>query len=181
MSAESRTIETQPVGHHGHGLPEPPAVDARHLLWLAGAALLLLSGAIFGLGAIYWREVPIKNMPLPQIFPQPRVQPDEAAELRRLLEKQRRELAAYHWANKEHTLMQIPIERAMQIIVQKGAEAYGPIANFPDAVSSPEAGAERAITPSIGQANGQRDAPPSPSPNNPSNVPESSAKTDHAP
>jgi len=148
MSSDAQVIQTKPVGHHGQGLPEPSDVDARHLLWLGGAALLLLSGAIFGLGAIYWREVPVKTMPPLQTFPQPRVETDDSAELQQLLERQRQELSGYRWANKQHTLLQIPIERAMQLIAQKGTQAYDPIASSPGALASPQAGAERAVTPS---------------------------------
>jgi hypothetical protein len=149
MSVKAQSIETRPVGHHGKGVPERANVDARHLVWLGGAALLLLGGAIFGLGAIYRHEVPIETMPQPQAFPQPRVVPDETAELKQLLQKQQRALSSYRWANQQHTLVQIPIERAMRIIAQKGAHAYDPIAAAPGALSSPQAGAERATTPSI--------------------------------
>jgi hypothetical protein len=87
-------------------------------------------------------------MPPPQTFPRPRVQADDKAELMQTLERQRQELSGYRWANKEHTLVKIPIERAMQLIAAKGAQAYAPIQSSPAAPSSPEAGAERAITPS---------------------------------
>jgi hypothetical protein len=161
MSTEAQAIASQPVGQHGRGLPEPSGVDARHLLWLGGAALLLLGGAIFGLGALYPREVPVETMPPPRTFPQPRVQTDETAELKQILERQRQALTGYRWANKEHTLVQIPVERAMQIIAQKGAHAYDPIAALSGALSSPEAGAERAVTPSSAPP-GKQSNPPAP-------------------
>jgi hypothetical protein len=159
MSVEAQPIESQPVGHHGGGIPEPSAVAARHLVWLGGAALLLLGGAIFGLGTIYWHEVPIKTMPAPEQFPQPRVEADETAELQSILQKQRRELSGYHWANAQHTLLQIPIERAMKLIVAKGAHAYDSIATAPAALASPESGAERLTTPSAAPPKTPSNAP----------------------
>jgi hypothetical protein len=152
------SIESQAVGHHGQGVPERPGIDGRHLLWLGAAALALLCFAIFGLGAIYWRAVPVKTMTPPHAFPQPRVEPHEAAELKRILNRQRQELAGYRWANRQHTLVQIPIERAMRLIVQRGARAYDPITSAPGALSSPEAGAERATTPSAARTNSQSGA-----------------------
>ena len=148
VSIESQTaIETQSVGQHGHALPESSGVDARHLLWLGGAALALLGGAIAVLGTIYRDEVPVKTMPPPQSFPQPRVQTGERAELEKVLAAQRRRLEAFRWADADHTRVQIPIERAMKLIAAKGAHAYDPIAASAAASSSPEAGAERAVTP----------------------------------
>ena len=42
--------------------------------------------------------------------------------------------------------MQIPIERAMELLAGKGMEAYAPLAPA-EALSAPTAGAQRAITP----------------------------------
>jgi hypothetical protein len=175
--APMHRIESQAVGHHGHGIPERPSVDARHLVWLGGAALLLLGGAIFGLGAIYWHEVPNKTMPPVTTFPQPRVDADETEELKHILQKQRQELAGYHWANQHHTLVQIPIERAMKIIAQKGAHGYDPIASVPGALSSPSAGAERLTTPTPTASGNQPSTPP----NTPSNAPASGANAGGSP
>jgi hypothetical protein len=148
MSAETLPIESRPVGHHGHGLPEPPGVEPSRVVLAVVAAFMLLAIGVGGLSAWYWHEVPNQIMPPPATFPQPRVQANEPAELRRILATQRQRLAAYRWANKQHTLVQIPIDRAMQIIAAKGAHGYDPIAPDPSALSSAEAGPERALTPS---------------------------------
>jgi hypothetical protein len=147
MPPEVVVADAQPAEPHAHVLPEPPAVDARRLAVAVCAALALLAVAVVGLGALYWREVPAKTMPPPQTFPQPRVQADETTELRLILARQRALLSGYRWANPEHTLVQIPIERAMTIISDEGAHAYDPIAPSPSALASPEAGAQRAMTP----------------------------------
>jgi hypothetical protein len=112
---------------HIHYVPESPAVDTRGVLWCACGALLLLSVAIAGLDAIYRHVVPVKTVPAPQAFPQPRVDARDAEELRRLRAAQSKDLETWRWANDQHTLVQIPIERAMQLLAQKGAAGYDPL------------------------------------------------------
>jgi hypothetical protein len=141
------TLGTLPVGQHAKGLPETSLVHAKSLGWIGAGSLVFLGLTIGVLGAIYSREVPIKTMPIPQLFPQPRVQVDQRAELRQLLEKQRRSLESYRWANDQHTLIQIPIKRAMSLIAKKDAEAYDPVAVIPGGLSSPAAAAARATMP----------------------------------
>ena len=114
---------------HIHYAPESPAIDNRAVLLCALGALILLAGAIFGLHEVYRRGVPVKDVPAPQAFPQPRVVTSqaEAEERRRLVAAQQERLETWRWANDQHTLVQIPIERAMQLMVQKGAAAYDPL------------------------------------------------------
>ncbi|MFY9695666.1 MAG: hypothetical protein WA776_16565 [Xanthobacteraceae bacterium] len=135
---------------HIHYAPEPADVDTRIVLWAAIAALVLLFGAIGGLYAVYDYDVPIKTVPSPKEFPQPRVVTQEAdiAELHRLAAAQNQRLKTWSWANAQHTLVQIPIDRAMKLLVQKGGDAYAPLLPPQGALSSPTAGAQNAITPS---------------------------------
>jgi hypothetical protein len=115
-----------PHDTHVHYVPEPAGVETRAVVWSAAAALLLLGGAIAGFYAIYQHAVPIKTLPPPQAFPQPRVDTDDAERLRRLRAAQNKELETWRWADEQHTLVQVPIERAMQLLIQKGAAAYDP-------------------------------------------------------
>jgi hypothetical protein len=136
------------VEEHIHYVPEPADVDTRIVLWCAAGALLLLFGAIGGLYAVYDYDVPVKTVSLPNEFPQPRVvtHEAEAAELHRLAAEQSQRLKTWRWANDQHTLVQIPIDRATRLLVQKGADAYAPLLP-PGALTSPTAGAQNAITP----------------------------------
>ena len=131
---------------HMHGGLESPAIDTRAVLLTGCAALVLIGAAVGGLDAVYRAYVPNPTPPPPQTFPRPRVQPDEAAQLRRLLSEQHERLIGYAWADRQKGLVQIPIERAMQLIVQKGAHAYDPLAPAAPALSGPSAGAQRATT-----------------------------------
>jgi hypothetical protein len=115
--------------HEGHlrYVPEPAAVATRGVAWAAGGALLLLAGAIVVFTAIYQHAVPVRTMPAPQAFPQPRVDTADAETLRQLHTAQAKQLETWRWADDRHTLVQIPIERAMQLLAQKGAAAYDPL------------------------------------------------------
>ena len=55
-----------------------------------------------------------------QAFPQPRLEESERTQLRDLIEDEDRKLATYHWVDKDKGIVQIPIDRAMDLIVQRG-------------------------------------------------------------
>jgi hypothetical protein len=149
-----------PVDEHIQYAPEPAEVDIRVVVWAAISALVLLFGAIGGLYAVYDHDVPIKTVPAPKAFPQPRVVTHEAdvAELHRLAAAQSQRLETWGWADKQHTLIQIPIDRAMTLLAQKGADAYAPLVPAQGALTSPTAGAQNAITPAA-PANSGKPAP----------------------
>jgi len=142
------TIPVRPVGQHEHGLPEPAAIATKSLILIGGGALIFLAAVLTVLGAIYSREVPTKAVPAPQQFPTPRVETDEHGALEKMIGAQRQALNGYGWANDQHTLVRIPIARAMALIAAKGRQAYDPVATLPDALAAPDAAAQRALTPS---------------------------------
>lgn len=129
--------------HHLHYVPEPPSVSRAFIGWSALSALLLLGISIGGLYGIYRSAVPTAPLPAPQQFPQPRVDAQESQELRRILDEQSKKLERWGWVDAQHTLVQIPIERAMQLLAKKGNDAYAPLLPL-QALSSPAAAAERA-------------------------------------
>jgi hypothetical protein len=129
--------------------PESPSVDVRIVILAAIGALLLAALAIGFLYEIYQHSVPIKDLPSPQTFAEPRVTTSQAevSERDRLASEQRRRLDTWRWANAEHTLVQIPIDRAMQLLAQRGNDAWAPLLPSPTpALSSPTAGAQNATT-----------------------------------
>jgi hypothetical protein len=119
---------------HIHYAPESPAVNSKAVLLCALGALVLLAGAIAGFREVYQRGVPVKDVPAPQAFPQPRVVTSQAEveERRHLNAAQQERLESWRWANGQHTLVQIPIERAMQLLAQKGTAAYEPLLPMPE-------------------------------------------------
>lgn len=141
-----------PVEGHIHYVPELPSVDYRIVLLAAMASLLLVAGAIGVLYLTYQRSVPIKDLPAPQTFSQPRVAPSQAevAERARLATEQKQRLETWQWADQKHTLVQIPIERAMQILAQRGNDAWAPLTPPQTALSAPTSAAQNAATSTSG-------------------------------
>lgn len=138
-----------PADDHIHYAPESPAVDLRAVIWPAIGAFLLLALAIGGLYAIYDYAEPVKTVSRPQQFPQPRVATveEDSQQRQRLAAEQNKRLKIWRWANDQHTLVQIPIDRAMQLLAQRGDKAWSPLLPKEPALSSPTAGAERTVTP----------------------------------
>jgi hypothetical protein len=141
-----------PAEEHLRNLPESSAVDLRAVTWPALAVLSLLGLAIGLLYAAYEFSVPVKTLPRPQAFPAPRVatHETEVSETRRLAAKQNQRLNSWRWADDQHTLVQVPIDRAMKLLVEKGRDAWSPLVSPQPALSSPTAGAQSAVTPQNG-------------------------------
>jgi len=59
-----------------------------------------------------------------QTFPQPRLEENERTELRQFIEDQDRKLATYDWVDKDRGTVRIPIDRAMELIVQRGLPVH---------------------------------------------------------
>jgi hypothetical protein len=135
--------------------PESPSVDVRIVILAAIGALLLAASAIGFLYEIYQHSVPIKDLPSPQTFAEPRVTTSQAevSERERLASEQRQRLDTWRWANAEHTLVQIPIDRAMQLLAQRGSDAWAPLLPSPtpagtqNATTAPRANSEPHLTP----------------------------------
>jgi len=60
-------------------------------------------------------------------FPGPHLQSDIAGELRAYRAVQQGRLNGYGWADRGAGLVRIPVSRAMEMIVKRGAEAYAPL------------------------------------------------------
>jgi hypothetical protein len=55
-----------------------------------------------------------------QTFPQPRLEENERMQLGPFIEEQDRKLATYDWVDKSKGTVRIPIDRAMELIVERG-------------------------------------------------------------
>ena len=145
--------------HHIEYVPEPPSVGMAFVGWSAFGSLLLLVLAIGGLYGIYRGVVPSTPLPAPQTFPPPRVDTSEGEELLRIVDAQNKKLETWQWADSRHSMVQVPIERAMQLLAKRGADAYQPLLSQPEAaLSPPTAAGERTA---IGQARNPSTAPES--------------------
>jgi hypothetical protein len=138
-----------PAEEHLRYAPQSSAVDLRAVTWPALAVVMLLAFTIGGLYAAYEFSLPVKTPAPPQTFPSPRIttHENEITERHRLAAEQSQRLNAWRWANDQHTLVQVPIDRAMQLLVAKGREAWSPLLPPQPSLSSPTAGAQRVVTP----------------------------------
>jgi hypothetical protein len=138
-----------PADGHIQYTPEPSGVATGIVVWCGIGALALLAAAIGGFTTVYNNAVPIKTVPRPEEFPQPRVVTSavDAEELRRLRTEQTERLETWGWANDQHTLVRIPIGRAMMLLAQKGGDGYVPRLPPQPALNAPTAAAQNAITP----------------------------------
>jgi len=59
-----------------------------------------------------------------QTFPQPRLEENERTDLRQFIEDQDQKLATYDWVDKDKGTVRIPIDRAMELIVQRGLPVH---------------------------------------------------------
>jgi hypothetical protein len=90
---------------------------------LGALAFLLLAaglGARCGLGAwSRFRPDPRTRLPAPE----PRVQSDPATDLRRWRDEEDESLRSYSWADRARGVVRLPVERAMELVLQRGLPA----------------------------------------------------------
>ncbi|WP_152047082.1 hypothetical protein [Aureimonas psammosilenae] len=134
------------------GQPESPDVATGHvLLLLAGwAGFMALSLAGFG-----WYTAARVKLSSPSqdvhVLPAPRLQVDPAADYDRLTDMQAKRLSSYAWADRTQGRVQIPVERAMEILVGQGAGAFAPLA-----AAAPDDARSRAVRAATGLKEGVR-------------------------
>jgi len=150
--------------HHIQYVPEPPSVSMTFVGWSALAGMLLVAVAIGAFYYVYRAAVPTTNYSGATTFPQSRVDTQERDELHRIRAAQRQKLETWGWADSEHTLVKIPIERAMQLLATKGNDAYAPLLQSQQALSPPTAAAERTTiqhqdAPATASPGGAQEAP----------------------
>ena len=76
-----------------------------------------------------------------ETFPQPRLEENERTQLRSFIEDQDRKLATYDWVDKDKGTVRIPIDRAMDLIEQRGLPVH------PEGASSAQSSAAKNSAP----------------------------------
>ena len=126
-----------PINHDG--FEQEDLSSSGVLYFLAGLALLgidinLILFGMYRFLDTYERahQPPLSPMATPQAdtrtfthentqtFPQPRLEENERTQLRSFIEDQDRKLATYDWVDQDRGTVRIPIDRAMELIVQRG-------------------------------------------------------------
>jgi hypothetical protein len=117
-----------------------PAVGYRFAVWL-GIALLLSSAIVYGVFLFYGRlavanDEAVRTYPLArgqsQEPPSPRLQTQPFKDIYELKGQQLGALTSYGWVDKGTGVTHIPIDRAIELTLQRGLPAR---ANGPDAAS----------------------------------------------
>jgi hypothetical protein len=89
------------------------------------AIVMLFSWWLFG---VLTRVHPVGSAPTPfaasrPLPPEPRLQPMPQLDLQHYLDEQNAELNTYSWVDRQAGIVRIPIERAMQLLLQQGLPA----------------------------------------------------------
>jgi hypothetical protein len=128
MSHGHDTAE-QSTAHPGY---ETRDVSIRAVLWLGvGIALgtLLVAGMLWLLLANFKRQSERRDRQLSPLAadrggpPEPRLQNTPLADYREFRAREDRVLSSYGWVDKEKGTVRIPIERAMELLVERGEPA----------------------------------------------------------
>jgi len=138
----------EPMNHEHKGSAEYERQDLRGrpiFAFLIGLAVMVALVSAFLIGGLHvlrsydrehqppQRPLAGKTVPVPEsvdrkqseqginaAFPEPRLEEDEVHELRGFRSEEEKELASYSWVDQSAGTVRIPIERAMQLIVERG-------------------------------------------------------------
>jgi len=116
--------------HHAH---EEKDVDVGSMFLIAIILFLSCALILLGIGGVMRflstkkaaREALPPVAPMAGAFPQPRVQVRPAIDLEKLRAAEDAQLNSYGWINREAGVARIPIDRAMQLILERGLPDVG--------------------------------------------------------
>jgi hypothetical protein len=108
-------------------------VNVRAIVAFAGALLVVAIAIHVGVGLLYSyfnretantaREYPLAAAEETRMPPEPRLQTNPRGDLRALRDQEDELLNGYSWADKSAGVVRIPIERAMQLTLERGLPA----------------------------------------------------------
>lgn len=115
-------IRSEGVRHESRDANIPALAAFGGAIVVTVAIVMLFSMWLFG---ILTRVQPLAPEPTPfasqrQLPPEPRLQPKPEVDLQRYLDEEKTELDTYGWVDRQSGVVRIPIERAMQLLVQQG-------------------------------------------------------------
>jgi hypothetical protein len=119
-------------GTHGEVRHETTDVNVRTVAWgLVSVGLLVVLAALLLVGVFrYFAERAERQDPELHPLaaerpepPGPRLQPDPAVDMRQMRQSEEQLLNSYGWVDRERGLVRIPIERAMELVEQRGLPA----------------------------------------------------------
>lgn len=102
--------------------------DTRAVLLFLAVLFVVLNLTLFGTWRLF-RHFLVADVPAPsassfaderQIPPAPELQVNGRTDLQRMYDKQQKELETYGWEDRQAGIVRIPIDRAMELLLQKG-------------------------------------------------------------
>ena len=120
---------TPPVGH------ETQDISPRLVAW--SAIVLAVSTLMVGLAVVGFYRLLSQEHPSPELSsrielqprmlaPAPRLQRDPTADYEKFAAEEKARLEHYDWIDKNAGIVRIPIERAMDLIAERGLPTRGP-------------------------------------------------------
>ncbi len=130
VSAVAHSLHPDPDPHHEDVHFERKDVNLHYVL-LTGASLLILVCVIIGFLYFYFSYLShyssrVSPPPLPietsgqSVPPEPRLQPSPQNDLHWFRAREDETLTHYHWVNQAQGVVSLPIERAIEIVAQRG-------------------------------------------------------------
>jgi hypothetical protein len=143
-------MSEEPVKHGENGGFEHEDLGARSVLIFLGILAAICVLVYFAMGGVYSyldaynrahqpAQNPLKPRPeamvrdehaeqvykhIVRTFPQPRLERDERTELRDFRMREEQALDSYGWVDEKDGVVHIPIERAMQLMAQRGLPVF---------------------------------------------------------
>jgi hypothetical protein len=121
-----------------HTRLEVEGIDAVRVIALAAGVLLFLSITITVLALIFF-AAPRSNNATPLVKA---AVSNNRVDLPRLMREQQANLNGYRWIDKNSGVIGIPLDRAMQLIAERGAAGYEPLV-APPGSAPPQGGGSK--------------------------------------
>lgn len=175
-------IDALPQGaeNGGEGGHEENVVRLSTTVWLTIASIITMAVVHFALlGGLKWAEQERKamtaaNPPVfpgreamtPEQFPSPRLEKDYDEEINQVLPEQKALTENYAWVDEKAGIARIPVDRAIDILAEKGlpkVAAPAPTPGAPPNTFVPNAGLRQMAPPAVGSTSeypAKVDAPP---------------------
>jgi hypothetical protein len=124
------------VTHEPEETRETPDVMTSRLLVAMVGTVAMVVVALGALYAFYRSSAPSASFIPPRTFSAPQLETKWDGSRDPAIAEQKSRLDAYAWVDREHGIVQIPIDRAMALIAARGATAYDPL-SVPSAKAPP--------------------------------------------
>jgi hypothetical protein len=121
-------MSTQPHAHEKKDVDVMSIILLAILLFLAGALIFLVAAGLMRfLAAKQFRQEAARPPAVKSgaLFPRPGLEPQPAVDLQKLRAAEDERLDSYGWIDRSANVVRIPIDRAMQVLCERGLPDVG--------------------------------------------------------